>query len=396
MLVICGLSCLATVCVSKEIAVLQWEKTGSPNPDHKKSIITALAVDDEDNIIAVGTIKDISSKDLPDDSDWLLLKLDSRGTVVWKRVFDSLPKLAPADLEVIQNWGPEDWYPVSADSAAWVGVMAGGTIVVGGFASPVRGEEMGYLVKTYAPNGTPQRTYTLGQLNALATSQNSLFLATEGGRPYSYVQRLDGSFKIIWSRSHPGETARILFPDDEQRVVLVGTRWNKYGNVDVFARKYDSTGDVLWEVAYDRGHAHDNPCSVAFDRRGRVLVEVGYSGIAPNKGLYRLLSIGPDGKLLEIGTRDWCTPMGVDTRGRIVEPAGDSYVSLYGQDGSRMEVMAREVPSSKFGTEVIAIDRSGDVLLGGAILKPKEDYWVEDRWAVRKIRVLSDDQPPQD
>ena len=239
-----------------------------------------VAVDASDNVIIAGYTKGALEGDNAGGEDVFVRKYDADGAVVWTRQFGT----------------------ANRDLAVAVAVDAAGAILVGGSTNGVLGGSAAGLwdafVRKYDASGNVIWTRQLGTSandfmrgvavdnagNILLSGQTrGVFEGSNAGGDDVFLQKLDPDGELIWTRQFgtpAADLARGVAVDSSANVLVIGNTTGDLGaanagDSDVFIRKYDADGTVLWTRQFGTS-ADDNATGVAADSSGNILM-VGYT-----------------------------------------------------------------------------------------------------------------------
>jgi len=164
--------------------------------------------------------------------------------------------------------------------------------------------------------------------------------------------------------------------DDTGNVYVTG--WSYNGAVpgnDCLTRKYDSAKNIVWQKAWDRGLGKDDDAyGIAVDSSGNVYV-VGYSTGNSNKD-YLTIKYNADGetvwqKAWDGGNDDWGRGIAVDSSrnvyvtGQFYNGTTYDYLTIkYNADGETVWQKAYNGIGADYGYG-IAVDSSGNVYVTG-------------------------------
>ena len=209
-----------------------------------------VAIDGLGNVVVVG------SEDRPDlgqKGNWLILKYDVEGSILWNRSYNS-----PAN--------DQDW-------ASGVAIDGANNIIVAGNESRTDlGQEENWLIRKYDPAGTLlwSRSYNspgdgVDQLHDVAVdhSDNIIVVGWEDREPDLgewanwLIRKYDAGGALVWSRSYnsPADSndyAMDVAVDSMDNIIVAGTetRSDLGSGKDWRIVKYDSGGNILWSRTY--------------------------------------------------------------------------------------------------------------------------------------------------
>ncbi|MEO0130410.1 MAG: SBBP repeat-containing protein, partial [candidate division WOR-3 bacterium] len=254
---------------------LLWERRYN-GPGNDEDIANALFVDGNGNVYVTGYSVDSGAN-----FNYTTLKYDGNGNLLWERRYN----------------GPGNGIDVA-------------------FALFVDGQGNVYVTG---------RSYGLGTDDDYATL------------------KYDNDGNLLWERRYNGpgndcDDARALFVDNNGNVYVTGGSYSSSSAYDYATLKYDSDGNLLWERRYDGpGNGIDDANSLFVDNNGNVYVTGNSYGSATSYD-YATLKYDSDGNLLwEIRYNgpgnggDHAYALFVDIDGNVYI-TGDSYVSGTGYD----------------------------------------------------------------
>jgi hypothetical protein len=234
----------------------------------------------------------------------------------------------------------------------------------------------------------------LGNVFVGGTSSGNLSGGINSGAQDAFVSKYNSSGSLLWTRLFGTSTEDTTFSisaDGLGNVYAAGYTagsldGSNMGSYDVFVRKYDAAGSLLWAKqvgtsSYDDGHG------VAFDGSGNVYVAGWTSGSlgGPNAGGYDafLRKYDAAGNLSwtrQLGTTDddeyfsvaadpsgnvYITGLTFGSLGNPQIGGGDVYVSKYSSAGVLIGTRQLGTPDLDLGFDVSS-DGSGSVYLSGS------------------------------
>jgi len=277
----------------------------------------AVRVDGQGNVFVTG-----SSQGGPSDADYLTVKYDSTGKLLWKQRyngsgngFDSPAAMAvdsKGDVFVtgfsLGKGSGYDCVTVSYDSGGnqrWASVYNGpeneddfgtaltldaaGDCFVTGY-SKTKSEGASYLTIKYDPagHGAWVRNFAIGttqtaRATSLAADSSGGVCVTgfaQGSHPsYDYVTiRYDSAGKALWSRrfdgaGHGDDKPAAIAIDSAGCYTVTGESFggSSSGN-DFLTIKYSAEGQVLWQTRYDGSGLTDSASAMAMDSNGGAAI----------------------------------------------------------------------------------------------------------------------------
>jgi len=167
-------------------------------------------------------------------NDYLTLKYDPSGNMVWAKTYDS---------------GVSDnAYDVVAD--------ASDNIYVTGSSGTIKYDSSGNVLWNKAFFGFKIAVDALGNVYVMNNVSS-----------VSQVAKSDPNGNILWSRTYDNITATGMAADSAGNVYVTGTTVNH----DIMTIKYDTNGDFIWSRLYDSG-TEDGAWDLALDVSGNIYV----------------------------------------------------------------------------------------------------------------------------
>jgi len=336
-----------------------------------------ITVDDAGNVYVTGWV----FIDYLRKHDFLTLKLDSAGNVLWERIYDS----------------------GDSDDPVGIAVDVDGNVYVAG--SDLNGSNYDYLTLKYGSTGDLlwARTYDSGSSDratdmtvdmvgniyvAGVVSDSNLTIKYDSDGNTLWEKVLDGGI---------GGSADSIAVDGAGNIFLAGTS-SVNGSVyddDYFTAKYDAAGNLLWNkffnnMKYDRAHG------IEVDGSGNIYV----AGSSGDIGISDYLTVKYDtaGNLLwsrvyDTGGQDSVTGLALDIDGNV-------YVAGYYDDVDGFDHLILKYDASgnliwpKFGDNLsaeqifgIAVDNQGSIYLAGYFTEGTGSF-VDYFMFVNKFKVL--------
>jgi hypothetical protein len=215
------------------------------------------------------------------DADRVVAKISgANGDVLWNEVTDG---------------------GVGDDAANAVTVDAAGDIIAVSSVE-VAGGKFDAMIRKYTDGVTPTIVWTKTYADAIplavdTDSKGAIVVAggdRGGATDYDvWVQKYDSNGTVLWTKGY-GNAANLtdaafgVAVDSKDNVVVAGYEQKLSTNSDVWARKYDANGTILWTQGY-AGAANDldEAYGVAIDATGHIFVA----------GVESTTLFGPDGWL---------------------------------------------------------------------------------------------------
>lgn len=294
---------------------LVWTKTFDSGTNDSAN---AVAVDAQDNLFVVG-----SQEDFDGSKDIVVRKLSSAGAALWTELYNAgvdgsddvalgvavdakgdavLAAGVTADLfegidigvaKISGATGSVVWADVVSgtsganDVANSVHIDASGAIVVTG--SIIDATKNDVWIRKYTDNGATPTVVWTKQLNGAANGDDYGFgIATDAkgnvlvsGAEYTaaqsynaWVGKLDANGTAVWTKSYNGkanlvDAAGSVAVNANGDVVVGGYEQLADTTLDVWVRKFNANGDIVWTQTYGgKANGDDAVFAVAFDAKG--------------------------------------------------------------------------------------------------------------------------------
>lgn len=223
-----------------------------------------VEVDGSGNVIVTGSTEGVLTTGKTLYPDYLTIKYDSSGSVIWTKTYDHNKYI---------------------DVASDIAVDGSGNIYVTG-TTGIYAVGQDYLTIKYSPSGRVKwiRTYTYanydrasgiildGSGNVYVTGYSTM--RGWGADDHAYLTvKYDSSGNVIWnSRYNDGsdDYAEGISVDGSGNVYVTGHSWNGF-DWDYLTTKSDASGNILWSKTYNGG-LNDLAYDIAVDADGNVLV----------------------------------------------------------------------------------------------------------------------------
>lgn len=266
---------------------------GAGNREEKP---TGLFCDGQGNVIVTGY-----SYEKGTDYNFLVVKYDSLGRMLWQRTYNS---------------------PLNSEDRIWASCLdrAENIYVTGGsIASPAANWD--YVTVKYGPDGDTAwlRRYDSpchkeDKPAGIAVDDSGYVYVTGASRgadyPWDYLTiKYTADGDTVWTRrldgiGHGDDMAAAVAPGPDRSIVVTGKSFNEDRMPDIVTVSYDAEGKVRWQQLYTgTGLGHDMATALAIDAQGNAYV----AGTVTNQGSsydYALLKYGPAGNLLWARTYD--------------------------------------------------------------------------------------------
>lgn len=311
------LCCLGLLAFSSLASGQVWTKrfNGVAN---KNDIGKCVGLDNAGNVYVAGTVWNGASED-----DYAVLKYDSNGTLLWKRLYDG-------------KTHRDDYVnAMTVDSA-------GNTYVTG--TSIGTGNDGDYLTLKYDTNGTLlwAKTYNgtgdwddEAQAIAVDSAGNVYITGWSWGMGINYnyaTLKYSPTGKLLWSKTNNGsadsdDLATAIAVDTAGNVFVTGGSFGASGSFDYLTIKYSPTGQRLWYRRYDGIFSGiDYATAITTDATGNVYVTGSSKGVDKNDDIVTI-KYDTNGKSLW-GKRYDGSGKGDDTAvAVVVDGTGNVYVA---------------------------------------------------------------------
>lgn len=229
-------------------------------------LVSAIALESS-NIYVTGASVGISSL-----FDFTTIKLNSAGSVIWNNRYNYLGSDLPFDIDIIDT----------------------NIYVNGGSQSTITNWD--YALLHYSTNGTPIDTIrTTGTgigfdraTQAVTDNQGYIYITgtyatTSNGLDYKTIMfEQQGNVKWIATfdnSAHQDDIANAIAVDYDGNVFVTGKTFNSLGNFDYCTIKYDSLGTSQWTRFYDNKY-DDEATNVTVDANSNIYITGSSSNIA--------------------------------------------------------------------------------------------------------------------
>ena len=303
-----------------------WTQTYD-SPAHQSDISRGLAVDAYGNIYVTGSEY---RSDLNQDNNIWLRKYDSDGNAIWTRTYDSLAHREDTGMAVSVDimgnvivTGYEDRADLSQGFNLWlreydtngntvwtqtydcqshlsnmgrgVATDAQGNVYVTGWENRSDlGQDRNVFLSKYDANGnllwlqsydSPAHSFDGGYGVAVDAAGNAYVVGWENRDDLNQyrnilLQKYDTNGNVIWTQTydspgHGNDEGFGVTVDDAGNVYVAGyeDRSDLNQGYNIWLRKYDSSGGIIWTQTYDSpAYCLDNGWSVVVDNTGNVYV----------------------------------------------------------------------------------------------------------------------------
>lgn len=250
------------------------EWTQSYNSDNGDDRVRDIAVDSDDNVIAVG--REVSSSDK---EDWRVVKYDSAGQLLWKDVYSS-------------GNGGDAVYGVTVDS--------NDNVVAVGYKNIADDKDDWRIVK-YSENGSQkwEQTYSSGNgydraVGVAVDMEDNIIVAGSKGssnwrdwRVAKYDSNGSNEWVKTYSSGNGAERARSVGVGENNSIFVTGLKKSSTDKRNWRTVRYSPDGTRQWVETYSSGNGIDQPFSLAVDNQGDIVV-VGEKSNSNNKDWFMI------------------------------------------------------------------------------------------------------------
>jgi hypothetical protein len=274
-----------------------------------------LVVDAQGNVFVAGEY------DNGMDNDFLLIKYDPEGIVLWFRTFDS--------------GGDDEPRAIALDAD-------GNVYVCGSFVDTLNPGTVHARLLKYSPAGDSllNSSYALSDFTRLYAitidKTGGLYMAGYTMNPSNsdyLVMKCDpGSGDTLWTKIYDSgreEAVNGIAVDTLGNIYVTGTAGGDTDTTDVRTIKYSPSRSILWNELFDGG-SYDDAGGLALDGQGNVLVGLSSYNSSGNSD-YRIIKYDSGGgvvwnKYYDAGSYD-------DLYGIATDASGNAYVTGVSQSG---------------------------------------------------------------
>jgi len=286
----------------------------------KSDQATALALDDSGNVYVTGSSQ-LDSAYGSSGWDFLTLKYDSNGTQVWARRFNGS---ASGD-----------------DLASAIAVDAKGNVFVTG-KSRNASTNFQYATVKYDQAGNQLWVQTYAGPAGTEDDPNSLAVDTEGnvyvtgqskgiGSDFDYATiKYSPNGTQLWAARYDGPSSSVdqaikIVVDSVQNVYVTGASKGLGTNFDYTTLKYSPAGAQLWASRYNGpANRNDKATDLALDANGNVFI-TGSSETSATRSDYATIKYSPDG--VQLWAQRYDAGDDDDANALVLDPNGDVYVT---------------------------------------------------------------------
>ena len=350
-----------------------WTQTYNNDTSNSHDRGQEIAVDGDGNMYVVG-YETVTGQE---ENIWLR-KYDTNGNELWTRTY---------------NDAANDWdmgYDVAVDGSG--NVYAIGTETVSGQGGNI-------WIRKYDGNGNEVWTRTYNGSDSDWDSGNDIavdgsgnvyaagYETVSGEGANAWIRKYDGDGNALWTRTHngpasSGDSVSGIAVDGSGNVYVAGYERVNGEESNVWVRKYDGGGNVVWTQTYN-GTASDRDIGIgiALDGDGDVLV-AGYETVAGQDKNIWIRKYDGDGNVVWTRTHDGPANDWDSGRGITVDGSGSVYATGFetvsGQlanvwvrkyDGEGNEIWTKTYNNdAENGWEVgngIVVDGNGNVYVAG-------------------------------
>lgn len=276
--------------------------------------LSGMVIDDSANVYVTGG----SYEGLPaGDVNWVTLKYNSEGVLLWKRSLDWIAN------KVDEPFG------INIDKEKNIYVIGYGRVTTTERAIiTIKYNYLGDSIWTKSYTSLPNRS-NWGYCVSIDDSLNvysSGYGALPSGNEIVTI-KYDSIGNEKWIKKFPTNSGDYLRPtfsgvDKESNIIVVGNSYFS-SNYDFVTLKYSSNGDLLWNRFYNGGNI-DRANSLFIDQHSNILI-AGFTFIN-TEGDYLILKYGPSGDTLLLKNINGEDPGSTDEAYSIVS---DNFGSIY-------------------------------------------------------------------
>jgi hypothetical protein len=282
---------------------------------------------DEGLFTSVDTMGNVYAAGFANQGEYITLKYDAAGTLLWKRVYADTPfDNHLYDLEVddlgnsyVTGGSFATAFPVVLDYATIKYDSDGNELWVVRYDGPIGADDEGRALAVDRAGNVLVTGYSVGN------GMNLDFLTL----------KYDSSGNVLWERRYDGpangpDSATAVEVDICGNVYVAGASTGAMTGLDVVILKYDSEGNLLWEQRYTgEGSSTEGPCAMMLDEYGNVYL-TGTSWISGSPREFLTLKYNTDGFLLWDIRYDGAEVYGATATGLDVDASSNVYVTGYG------------------------------------------------------------------
>jgi uncharacterized delta-60 repeat protein len=349
------------------LMIQAWVATYNGSADND-DFVRSVAVDRAGNVYETGYAKESSGY------DYVTLKYDSTGKLLWRAAYDAVGKNDQATAMVLDD--------------------AGNIYVTG--SSQLESGGWDYLTLKYDSNGTPlwARRFNGSAggddfASAIAVDSKGNVFVTGKSRNastnYQYATvKYDKAGSQLWVQTYVGpaateDDANSLAVDTDGSVYVTGQSKGVGSDFDYATIKYSANGNQLWVARYDGPNSSvDQAIKVVVDSVKNVYVTGASRGPATNFD-YATLKYSPAGVQLwaaryngSAGRNDKATDLALDANGNVfvtgsseVTAGHSDYATIkYSPDGIQLWAQRYDAGDDD-DANALALDANGDVYVTG-------------------------------
>ena len=328
-----------------------------------------VAVDNANNIIVTGNCGTTGVN-----YDYLTVKYDSNGTILWQDAIDN----------------------GVADIARSVAVDNANNIIVTGQCIITGDPYCHYLTVKYDPNGTILWADTIvngrhdtGLGVAVDNSNNIIvtgYCVMAGPNCDYFTVKYDSNGTILWQDIIDNRTfdyAHGVAVDNLNNIIVTGTTGEPFMDYDYFTVKYDANGTILWTDILNEGNV---AFGVAIDNANNIIV-TGFCAMSSNAD-YFTVKYDPNGTILWQDTldnddHDWAKGVTVDNSNNIIVTGEskiggdcDYFTVKYDSNGT---ILWQDTIDNGDGdwAHGVAVDNSNNIIVTGvSVIGGDNDYFT--------------------
>ncbi len=229
---------------------LLWSSLWGNNVGNLYDLPTSITLDDSGNIIVIGATINAALK-----TDWILLKFDPTGSLLWDKTFDYAGHHDLPTQVVVSSSNDIEVLGFSENAPASVNFVR---VAFSGLSGLVLSQDTKYLSEISG---------SLPTSAALDVNQNIYIAGTSNDSTNTDIKliKINSAFEIEWVKTIDAEglddIAKSVVVDKSGNVIVAGESENEKDGGYFTIRKYNPDGEELFKVALD-GYLDESRSSV--------------------------------------------------------------------------------------------------------------------------------------